>query len=195
MKSVHILAATISLMMASPASAALLGKEFTADYYVPNAATPYDQGSFTPSPFVVGAGVETVGNIENVTFLSTNFGDQNLRIDFSTLLNSPRLNDATFSGPIFTSTTLLGITGFTLNASTNLTGFDADRVLITNYGIGLNLEGLSYVTGSVVAVDFAFGREASAIPEPATWALMIIGFGALGSTVRASRRKDRLAKP
>ena len=33
----------------------------------------------------------------------------------------------------------------------------------------------------------------SAVPEPATWAMMIIGFGAVGSMVRASRRQGVLA--
>ncbi len=30
----------------------------------------------------------------------------------------------------------------------------------------------------------------SAVPEPATWAMMIVGFGAVGSMVRASRRRN-----
>ena len=30
----------------------------------------------------------------------------------------------------------------------------------------------------------------SAVPEPATWAMMIIGFGAVGSMVRTSRRRN-----
>ena len=30
----------------------------------------------------------------------------------------------------------------------------------------------------------------SAVPEPATWAMMIIGFGAIGSMVRTSRRRN-----
>lgn len=33
----------------------------------------------------------------------------------------------------------------------------------------------------------------SAVPEPATWAMMIIGFGVVGSTVRASRRRTALS--
>ncbi len=33
----------------------------------------------------------------------------------------------------------------------------------------------------------------SAVPEPATWAMMIIGFGAVGSMARASRRRNALA--
>ena len=32
----------------------------------------------------------------------------------------------------------------------------------------------------------------SAVPEPATWAMMIIGFGAVGSMVRTSRRRNDL---
>lgn len=33
----------------------------------------------------------------------------------------------------------------------------------------------------------------SAVPEPATWAMMIMGFGGVGAAVRASRRKQALA--
>ncbi len=33
----------------------------------------------------------------------------------------------------------------------------------------------------------------SAVPEPATWAMMIIGFGAVGTMVRTSRRRNALA--
>ncbi|MBT9474077.1 MAG: PEPxxWA-CTERM sorting domain-containing protein [Phenylobacterium sp.] len=29
----------------------------------------------------------------------------------------------------------------------------------------------------------------SAVPEPATWAMMIVGFGAAGSMVRSARRR------
>ena len=34
------------------------------------------------------------------------------------------------------------------------------------------------------------GQVLSAVPEPATWAMMIIGFGAVGSMVRTSRRRN-----
>jgi hypothetical protein len=36
-------------------------------------------------------------------------------------------------------------------------------------------------------------RITSAVPEPATWAMMIIGFGAVGTMVRGSRRRTALA--
>ena len=37
------------------------------------------------------------------------------------------------------------------------------------------------------------GQISSAVPEPATWAMMIIGFGAVGSMVRPSRRRNAYA--
>ena len=39
----------------------------------------------------------------------------------------------------------------------------------------------------------AVGPIGSAVPEPATWAMMIIGFGAVGSMVRTSRRRQAYA--
>ena len=36
------------------------------------------------------------------------------------------------------------------------------------------------------------GSIGSAVPEPATWAMMIIGFGGVGSMVRANRRRQAL---
>ncbi|MES3026358.1 MAG: PEPxxWA-CTERM sorting domain-containing protein [Pseudomonadota bacterium] len=32
--------------------------------------------------------------------------------------------------------------------------------------------------------------EGSAVPEPATWAMMIIGFGAAGSMIRTARHQN-----
>ena len=39
-------------------------------------------------------------------------------------------------------------------------------------------------------VSLTVQNLSSAVPEPATWAMMIIGFGAVGSMVRASRRRQ-----
>jgi len=48
-----------------------------------------------------------------------------------------------------------------------------------------------YTDGSGVApkVSYSF----AAIPEPSTWAMMIVGFGAVGTMVRASRRRRAFA--
>lgn len=60
--------------------------------------------------------------------------------------------------------------------------------------------GLSGVDTSVLT--FIFGGDAadgaglklslsSAVPEPATWAMMIAGFGLAGAALRSARRRDR----
>ena len=43
--------------------------------------------------------------------------------------------------------------------------------------------------------DLAFSMSGvtSAVPEPATWAMMIVGFGLVGGSMRVSRRKVTLA--
>ena len=34
---------------------------------------------------------------------------------------------------------------------------------------------------------------AATVPEPATWTMMLLGFGGLGAALRRQRRKERLA--
>lgn len=41
--------------------------------------------------------------------------------------------------------------------------------------------------------DLNFRTWTSAVPEPSTWAMMIVGFGAVGSMVRTSRRRNALS--
>jgi hypothetical protein len=58
--------------------------------------------------------------------------------------------------------------------------FDRDRVEfggVTNGGLPL-----------------AYSYSIAAVPEPAIWAMLIIGFSAVGTTVRASRRRDLSAQ-
>lgn len=42
---------------------------------------------------------------------------------------------------------------------------------------------------SLVSIDFAGNINAPAVPEPTTWAMMILGFGTIGFAVRRRRRQ------
>lgn len=188
MRFIHTgLAALAAVMLSAPASAALLGVQFTGDYFLPSSTAPYNQGSCAPSPFTVGAGVDTICQIEGVTQFVTDFGDTSLRVDFLTALQNPTITPQPFSGLVYETSTSLagaGLTGFTINAATTFGGFDSSRVIFEDGRIGLNLQGLTYTSGDVIALDF---QTAGAVPEPATWLMMIVGFGAVGRGLRRFR--------
>ena len=44
-----------------------------------------------------------------------------------------------------------------------------------------------------MAVTSAYGRVISAVPEPATWAMMMLGFTGLGGALRVNRRRQAVA--
>jgi len=56
----------------------------------------------------------------------------------------------------------------------------------------ITVNGLSRGNGSYSGSLAFLGAGASAIPEPATWAMMIGGFGMVGGAVRSARRKTKV---
>lgn len=59
----------------------------------------------------------------------------------------------------------------------------------------LSVNGGNYVFQPNGDVTFrTYVTQAAAVPEPATWGLLIIGFGAIGLTLRARRRQDQAAR-
>jgi len=77
---------------------------------------------------------------------------------------------------------------FPANEGFKFHGFTA---LGNDYFRAVNVRGSDGMTAIGVA-EFELGHIAGgsgAVPEPATWALMILGFGGVGSTLRASRRR------
>lgn len=171
-------------LLAGPgtASAGLLGQEFTAGYYYPDSNTPYAFGSFTPATFTVGAGIEANGNVEDVTFLPVDFTDDTLTVVLNTILSNPTWNVVPFSGPIFTATLPHGIASASVDPATTMAGFDDTRVSFDATRILLNWNGLSYVDGQQVVVNFTFAPDV--VPEPALATLLALGLVAVGATRR-----------
>ena len=65
--------------------------------------------------------------------------------------------------------------------------------LVDATGLTIGSDGAFYVaTGSASGAGAGQVLRISAIPEPATWAMMIIGFGAVGVALRRSKRAARL---
>ncbi|APW61942.1 PEP-CTERM sorting domain-containing protein [Paludisphaera borealis] len=191
MRQVTLLAALVLVFVAPSAQAGLDGANMNAVYYYPNLATPYGGAIFSPSSFTVGAGPETSGVIDGITTLSVDFTDTTLTILLSTIATNPTWSGGDFNGPLFTllSPGTLGITGATIDPGTNLAGFDASRVTITDTQIGINWKGLPYTTGDKVVIDFSFAS--APVPEPSSLIAMASGCAAL--PLLALRRRRRAA--
>jgi hypothetical protein len=74
-------------------------------------------------------------------------------------------------------------------ASTGLGIFNASNVTFDGHDVAVDWQNQTFLAGSKVILDINSG----AVPEPATWAMMVLGFGAMGGYIRRSRRSATLA--
>jgi hypothetical protein len=155
--------------------APLAGQQVTYDYRLPDLATLH--ASIGPAPFVdttafldnadgilvaVGANTITIVNLVPLAFAGGAFNGPNL----------------TFSG--------VDIAGASIDPS-SATDF-LGQVNTTQHGLTVNFAGLAPALGHALVLDVS----AIAVPEPASWALMIVGSGLAGAGLRR-RRAQALA--
>jgi hypothetical protein len=174
-------ATAVTGIAAAPAQAGLIGKQLNAVYYVPDTSTPYGSASFNPPTFIVGPGLETTGNVENVTNLLVDFTNDMLTITLNTSLTNPTWNVASFNGIIFTSPNSLGLASASVAPETTMSGFNNSRVSFNANQILINWNGLSYENGTKVKVNF------TSVPEPGT-ILGILAVGGLGLVTRLKKQ-------
>ncbi|MEO8407973.1 MAG: PEP-CTERM sorting domain-containing protein, partial [Oxalobacteraceae bacterium] len=188
----HIAAILFFFGSAISAHAGLLNRTLDAQYFFPDTSTPYGLSSATPSTFVVGAGIETTFDVEGVTQIVTDFGDTSLRFDFVTILSTPTWNPAAFNGVIFNR--LAGASLSLLSASidpiSTMSGFDASRVTFNDNQIAINWNGLSYINGTTLLINFV--SAPNSVPEPGTTALLVLG---LFSIFIGRRKMEKGGKP
>jgi hypothetical protein len=179
--------------MAPPVHATLLDQTLSATFYYPDAATPYAGAAFSPQIFAVGAGQESVADIEGVTFLSIDFSVDQVTIEFQTALSAPTWGAAAFNGIAFTSASEanLGIAGASVNGATTLAGFDNSRLTVGTSWIAIDWNGLSYRDGQKLTVDLHFSdaaplpiASASPVPELSILAMVALGTLVGWSTMR-----------
>ncbi len=131
------------------------------------------------SSAVVGAGVEfNISNFFNIDFSSGLLTISTLR---SGTLGGTILNFQNLTNP-WTSANLLSGSVGNFDASDVTLASGILRVDFSNTGTG-NVG--PFATGDT----FTIGLSQGAVPEPATWALMLLGFGLVGGAMRSKKRQ------
>ncbi len=161
-------AALVAALASTTANAQLAGDSISVAYNFPSLGNNYFNYSASPSTFTVGNGVESTLTVDGFQ----------MPIDFSAsalTLTMPSVSWSTsaFNGPVFTDLTRLFPT------VTGASGIDLSRISVTGNQLAINWNGMSFGEGDRVVLSFAGG-----VPEPTTWALLILGFGAIGVALR-----------
>lgn len=161
-----------SAMVAMPTQAAdLVGDDVACEQ------TGSGTFSCSPATATIGAGAEFTGGVGNNRFLSLDFDDSMLTI---TGLRTGQLGGTVFE----LSNISNAFSAFAFTSST-IRGFDGSDISLTNGVLRLDFIGTNFDAGdtAVLAVESVSG----AVPEPATWLMLLFGFAAIGGAMRRGK--------
>lgn len=187
---IAIAAVALGLMaaMAGRAEAGYLNHSIHSQYFTPDLNTLFDdEGTATVSPTATFIAHENVGTV--VPFLQAKFTDTNLTITSVFPNGTQFFFNGAFNGFSFTDTGgNLGVTSFSVDAATNVAGFTASDVTLSQGRLLVNLAGLTIPTTGVISLDFL----PASVPEPSSLALC--GVGGLMGLAAVRRRVAGKAK-
>lgn len=122
---------------------------------------------------------ETINFTNDVAgFYSINFGTSSPSVDILT---------AMLMGPGGTTFNLTGPTGTLPNKQYNLAETFLPTGAFSFTSTGSHTAGAGAIAGTLTVIN-------SAVPEPATWGLMLLGFGGMGFSMRRNRRRTAIAQ-
>jgi len=169
------LLAGAALLVTGSAHAQLSQGTLGFNYLFPDAGSLYYQSTFsTSSPETGFSGYFTTSATDHT-------------ITTSSFAFDSYWNPADFNGfEVYDYNGTIGaFTSVTIDPISNMAGLDASRVSFDADHIWVNWQGLNFTTDTIVRLDV---NGSGAVPEPASWAMMLGGFGLVGGALR-SRRK------
>ena len=107
---------------------------------------------------------------------------------------STSLTTAAVNGTTDTAFTNVMMNGVTLTTNSSGT-IDAKSLLNVAVNPGANTLVVNGTSGGLYSYggNISFAKLAAGVPEPASWALMMVGFGGLGAALRSKRRARSVA--
>jgi hypothetical protein len=175
----RILAAAAAFAVSGAAHAALLdGETLNYQYFFASLGSPY--GNAPNGDYVVGPGVEIVNFVDG-TGGDIDISDTQIAVAFTDV----QFNSGTFNG--FRLMDVFGtidtFTSVSIDASSTAS-IDPGRVSFDGDNVWVNFQSLSFSAGETLVLNVT---GVNAIPEPETYALMLLGLAGVGAMVR--RRK------
>lgn len=145
------------------------------------------------------AATATINNVSpefTVSFVGSRQFEVNFLTNGVTITNIGNSNLSSNFAFSFTDATL-PFSAVSIRSTSGVTGFTQDNVSVSGGVLTIRLSsvanGNSWIAkGGSVSLKLESAAPA-AVPEPATWALMVAGFGLIGGAVRRRRRATRIA--
>ena len=138
------------------------------------------------------------GGTTGTAYAWTFNGPQSLWIDFGAATDVSSVDLATLSSAYSSNSQTVQLFGY--NSSDTLIGSVAPVALTNSFQtVNANLLGARFLElrsnsqNSWFSVDqLVLNGAVPAVPEPATWAMMLLGFGFVGGALRSAKRRQKL---
>ncbi|WP_158007587.1 PEP-CTERM sorting domain-containing protein [Marinobacter sp. X15-166B] len=174
-----VLTTCLTLLLALPAAASLIGDEVEIQWYFPDQASPVPPHF---GPFTVEAGPADA-QLEPAQDITLDVEAASLHIFFDPANGPIQWLDAAFNGPVFMDLDWLGMPGAVISGvdvMATVTGFTADRVTFSDHSVAVNFANLIH-TGGEVNIELVHS-----VPEPAT--LWLLSLAICAVVLRARHR-------
>lgn len=154
------------------------------------------QGSITEKTFMNGTLIGTRMFPTEIVSTTISLGDQTLSESFDDQTNffEPKSNILSDTAQVIGSSEEIDNNFVTVNIRSDDTGV---LVPLPNGGVHFETGKFqtisTFTTGEDDMFTIQMASDIDAIPEPATWAMMLLGLGGLGAAMRATRRRSGAA--
>ena len=185
------------------ASNAVVFRDFTTANPNGTTLTTITNGTFSGGTFSEAKSVGVGGVNTTEATLAGMVGDyltigRNASYTISFVNNPVSFFSFAFSNIVQQSTLILNYVGGTSDTYTHpsaiLGGSDATFGRVSYHtGTGPQISSVTFLRNNTGQTAFTVDSFAAAVPEPATWLMMILGFGLVGSQLRRRRGKAALA--